>query len=118
MANVSMRDRIKQSSDITSETVDVPQWDVKLEVRSMKGGERARMLMAVNTGEKMDFEKFYPEIIIATCYDPDTGERVFEPGDTEWLNDKSSAALEKLARVGMKLSGMGEDAVDEAGKLS
>lgn len=117
----NIRDQVRESDDIESEQITVEQWNnVTLEVRSMTGRARARMFKGisnVDSGE-VDIEKMYPEIIVNTCYDPETGERVFSEEDVDWLNTKSSGALEKVARVGMRLSGMDRQAETEAGKLS
>lgn len=112
---MSIKEQVRAALDIEHEVVDIPVWgDVKIEVRSMTGRARSRLLKdAVQDDGSMDFEAFYPRILIATCYDPDTGEAVFDAGDVDWLNDKAAGPVEKLARAGMRLSGLSEKAVDE-----
>lgn len=112
-----LRDKIFNAKDIETELVYVRQWDVKIEVRGLTGTERAKVLKsAVTQDNKVDFESLYPEIVIASSYDPETGEKVFEPADKEALNKKSSAATEKIAKTAMKLSGLNESAVENAEK--
>lgn len=112
---VSIQDRIKAANDITSEVVEVPEWDqVKIEVRSMTGKERAKLLKrAAQPDGSMDFEALYPSVLVACCYDPDTGEKVFDDEALVWINEKAAGPVEKLAQCGMKLSGLTQDAVNE-----
>lgn len=85
----------------------------------MTGRERAQAMKEyVGEDGSVDAERLYPALIVATVYDPETNEPVFKPEDADTLNLKNSAALEKLATVSIRLSGMGQKAVDEAGKES
>jgi hypothetical protein len=117
----SIEDRVRASQDITNRVVAVPEWaddsgDLKIEVRSMTGRERAEILRRAidpETGE-VNYERLYPAIIVATCFDPETGERAFSDAALSWLNEKNSKPLEQLATVGMQLSGISKDAKEEA----
>lgn len=114
---ISLRDRILSARDMKSEIIYVEEWDVKVEIRSLTGKTRAHLMSsAMSSNGKMDFEKLYPELIIATTYDPDTGNQVFNKSDREAINTKSGGALEKIAKVAMELSGLTEAAVDNAEK--
>jgi hypothetical protein len=112
----AISDRIKAADDLTEETVIVPEWDVTVVVKSMTGKARAMLFKrAAQPDGTMDFEALYPAILIGCCFDPESGEPVFTDADAEWLNDKSAGPVERLAQVGMQLSGLQKDAVD-AGK--
>ena len=114
---MSMRETIFATNDIVSESVDVPEWGIKIEVRGMTGADRTRLLdAAVDSGGKVNLQVIYPEIVINSCFDPETGEKVFEPGDRDALLTKSAQAIDRLAQVGMRLSGFTEEAADQAGK--
>lgn len=106
--------------DIPEEKVVVPQWgDVEILVRGMTGKDRANFLKRssnTQTGE-VDFEKFYPELIIATAHDLN-GEKIFEGADRDAINAKSGAALESIARVAQRLSGLGAEDLESAKKDS
>lgn len=112
---MSIRDTIKSANDIETEIIEIPQWDqVKIEVRSMTGKARAKLLRAaVQPDGSMDFEALYPSVLVACCHDPDTGDLVFTDEDLAWINDKSAGPVEKLAQIGMRLSGLTQEAVDE-----
>ncbi len=117
----SLRERIRQASDIGEELVDVPEWDIPpVLVRSMTVGERSLMLRKYVDSEtgRLDFDALYSELLIRTCFDPATGERVFEEDDASWLVEKNSGVVERLAGVASRLSGLDQKARDEAGKGS
>lgn len=116
-AFVSLREKIRSTPDSSAEVVDVPEWDVKIEVRSMTAKVRARMLRECVDPQEgtMDFEKLYPALLVACCFDPEQNEPVFVADDVGWINEKASGPVERLAQAGMRLSGLSREAVD-AGK--
>lgn len=116
---MSLRDQILAADDIESEIVPVPQWSVEVEVRGMSGTARATFLQSyTNEDGSVNWSALYPSLLIATVHDPATGERVFQDGDEDVINAKSGAALEKVAKVALRLSGMEQNAEEEAGKSS
>jgi hypothetical protein len=116
---VSIRDQILAKQDIPSEMVEVPEWGVKVEVRGMTGAERTRIMdKATQTAGDVNLQFVYPEIVIATAFDPESGEQVFKPSDRDALLAKSATALDRIAGVGMRLSGFTAEAADTLGKDS
>jgi hypothetical protein len=116
---VSIRDQILAKQDIPSEIVNVPEWGVKVEVRGMTGAERMRIMdMATKNAGDFNLQFVYPEIVIATSFDAETGEQIFKPSDRDVLLAKSANALDRLGSVGMRLSGFTAEAADTAGKDS
>lgn len=114
---MSLRDRILQSSDITSNLVTVEQWGVEVDVRTMTARERSRLVSSCTKADgTVDMEKMYPLLLIAAVYDPETGDKVFSNEDMDSLQDKSASAVEFLAQKVMEVSGMTPKAVDEEGK--
>ena len=115
----SIRDAIKAADDLETELVEVPEWGgIKVEVRSMSAGVRVRTLKAARAFDAdTDAVALYPGVVVECCYDPETGEKIFDPQDEEWLLEKSGKPLERLASVAMRLSALGDDAA-EAGKDS
>lgn len=114
---MSLRDKILASDDIASELVEIPEWDVILEVRGMTGGDRSKILENAATNEgNISVGTVYVDTVIASTYDPDTGERVFAESDKPALMEKSAAAIDRLATVGMRLSAMDQNGVDDAKK--
>jgi len=116
---VSIRDQILAKQDIPSEVVDVPEWGVKVEVRGMTGAERTRIMdKATQNAGDVNLQFVYPEIVIATAFDPESGEQVFKPSDRDALLAKSATALDRIAAVGMRLSGFTAESSDNLGKDS
>lgn len=116
---MSIREQILALNDIPSEIVEVSEWGVKIEVRGMTGAERTRIMdIATKTAGEFNLQFVYPEIVIATCFDTESGEQIFKPADRDVLLSKSANALDKLAMVGMRLSGFTSESADSAGKDS
>jgi hypothetical protein len=116
---VSLRDKILAADDIGRELMTVPLWEVEVEVRTMTAAERSKMLNSAMDDEgNMDLEQLYPRILIATVFDPETGEQVFTEDDVSALQNKSASAVETVAQKSMALSGLTAGAVDDAGKES
>lgn len=105
------RDEVFGISDIKTELVEIPEWGMTFEVRGLTGAQRAAI-----AADASDLRQLYPDLIIASCHDPETGEPDFAPEDREWLLEKSAAALEKLVSAAIRLSGLGPQAVADATK--
>jgi|APCry1669192969_1035441.scaffolds.fasta_scaffold02172_2 hypothetical protein len=103
--------------DIESELLEIAQWNVTVLVKSMTAKDRARMIgRSVQANGNFDLEEVLPDLVIHCTFDPETGERVFTPADREMLMSKAASAIELIATVAMRLSGMDEDAIERAGK--
>ncbi len=117
---VSIRDQIMKAKDISGELMEIKEWGVKVEVRTMTARQRARVMEnAIDpvTG-KSSISVIYPEIAIACVFDPESGEPVFTIDDKDALLEKSGAVLEKIASKAMVLSGLTEEASASLGKGS
>lgn len=116
---MSLRDQILNADDIDSELVEIPAWGVTVEVRSMDGRARTRLLKSTTDGNgDVDMEKVYPEMVILCSHDPETGERIFTEDDRDAILAKAAGPIELLALAAMRVSGMNGTAVDEAGNDS
>jgi hypothetical protein len=115
---VSLRDQILNSNDIPRELVKVKEWNIEIEVRGMTGAERTRILDLAQAGDGMNLQMVYPEIVISTAFDAETGEKIFNPEDRTALLSKSANALDALATVGMRLSGFLAETSNDLGKDS
>ena len=115
---MSLRDQILSVDDIQIKMVEVPEWGVTVEVRGMNGADRQKILdtAAAEEGEGVTVGGMFIDVILATAYDPESGERLFTEDDKGPLLTKNAQALDRLATAGFSLSGMTADAVDEAGK--
>ncbi len=114
---MSLRDKIKEVDDIRKETATIAVWgDAEVEVRSLTGTQRANNLTeSMDENGKLDQIKFHKGLILNTCFDPETGERLFADDD-DWIMQKNAAAIEQLIGVAMRVSGLAGGAVEEAEK--
>lgn len=115
-AHPNLRDLILASDDITREMLVVPEWQgIEVEVVSLSGKERAALLQdAANNNGKIDLGKLYPDLVILSCVYPGTSDKIFQPADRGAVAGKNGAALERVAQVAMRLSGLSEDVAAEA----
>lgn len=108
---MSIRDTILNAEDRPAEIVDVPEWEVKLEVRGLSAGEAIDFYDSATRREAgetvVDRKKWAPGLLVACCYDPESGERVFDAADVEAIGRKSSAAVTRVSQVAARLSGLG-----------
>jgi hypothetical protein len=117
-----IRARIRKVRPYSSVSVDIPEWDITVEVRSMSLGDRNDMsLHMVDMGgaDGDNRKQFYP-MVIATCTFDANGEKVWDESDLAWLNSLDANILDRIAKPAMELNGFdGEKAVEEAaGKSS
>jgi hypothetical protein len=114
---MSLRDRILAADDIGREIINVPQWNLDIEVRTMSAVQRSQMLQTSTLENgNVDLDRLYPMLIIATVFDPETGARAFDKEDMVLLQEKSAAAIEFVAQKAMQMSGMVAKAIDDEGK--
>jgi hypothetical protein len=102
-----LKERIKKANDIQKEIVHVDEWDVDIEVRGMDGSARAIFMETSYDEDGKPIQAcILPNIVIATCYDPSTSEKLFDESDASWLCNKNGGALSMLGLVGLRLSGI------------
>jgi|TARA_Y100000310_G_scaffold14608_1_gene14760 hypothetical protein len=120
-----LSEKIRVVEDSSTEEYEIPEWDVTVEIRSITARSRARFVAEIanpdgttNVNDPDRIEGMWWHVISQSCYDPETGELVFEEGDQEWLFERNARIINDLASVCMAASGLSETAVDEAGKGS
>lgn len=117
---MNLREKILATEDIESETITVPSWGVDLLIKGMSAGERVLLMQNAydSNTEQVNMSKVYPDVVVSCAHDPETEEPVFTKADKEAILGKSSAAIEMIANAGLRLSGIGAEAQDAAGKDS
>lgn len=109
----SLADEILNFDDERSEIVTVPEWgNLKVLCKNMTGADRALLGSMVEVDVKTNKARVNStaaDFVIAGCFNPDTGERLFTPFKREQLLQKNSAALERLSSIVQRLSGMSDD---------
>jgi len=116
----SLRDKIFAAQDIPTEVVNIPEWGVDVLVRGMSAGDRITLMQNAfdQATQQVNMSIVYPDVVVSCTYDPESDEPVFTPADKDAILAKSSAAVERLANVGLRLSGIGKEEQDAAGKDS
>jgi len=121
----SIKQKIRAANDLAREILVVPEWDdVSIEVRSMSARQRAQFAAQIESAQREDgvvqrIESLWRVVLLTCCFDPDSGEHVFEDDDIEWLmEEKSGVVIDRVANACLEVSGLREKAVDEAGKSS
>lgn len=119
---MSLKEKIRAANDVERHVIEVPEWDVSIEVRSMTVRQRAAFVMAnqdTSDSGAQRVERVYGQILVQCCLDPDTSEPIFEEADLDWLmSEKSGAVIDNLVSAVLEASRLKEKAVDEAGKSS
>lgn len=110
-----LSEKIFGIDDISRETVRVREWDnVAIEVRSIPLGQRNSIGTASRDKDgKTDTALYYPRMVIASCFVPGSEEKVFTMKDVERLQQRNAAAVDRLAKVAMKLAGITEEDEDK-----
>lgn len=121
MAGLS-KDAILGAQDRDREAVDVPEWGGTVWVQALSGDERDAFeasFMAQKNG------KITPQLpqqirarLAALCLVDEQGQRLFSDGDIKALGAKSARALDRVFAVAQRLSGIGEQDIEELAKNS
>lgn len=108
---MSLRDKILHLDDTRRVVQHVAEWDCDVQVRSMSA--RTRMRLLEHLKQDPDDVGLQVLVLVATCYDPETGNRLFEESDAAWLVEKHAGVIQQLANAGLRISGMMSGSVDE-----
>lgn len=118
-SEMSLRDRIRAAGAVgaSGEQFEVEEWGVTVELRSLSVGAKNRLVEMRDGGEAPEsdrLDKFVAQVLVQTCYDPETGERVFTNDDADWLIEQPASAVEPLLLAALRQSGLSADEVTEA----
>ena len=110
------RDDILKVQDIKVEKVSVPEWGGDVYVKGMTGTERdsfeASIVNMRGKGTNVDMSNVRAKLAAQTLCD-ESGEKLFTDADIKALGKKSASALQRVFEVAQKLSGIGDDAIQE-----
>lgn len=119
------RDDILKADDSAPVEVDVPEWGGSVLVRGMTGKERDEFETAarLQQGRRGEMQPAGPAALVnvraklvARCVVDDDGNRLFTAADVAALGDKNGAAVDRVFQVAARLSGMGEEDVEEVAR--
>lgn len=107
------RDAILRSDDLKRKNVDIPEWKGSVIVQEMTSAGRIVLERIMKDDDAC--EKWRGMMVVLSVVDKD-GAAVFTENDLPALGEKSPAALDRIAMVAQKLSGLYSGADEEAEK--
>jgi hypothetical protein len=113
------RDAILGASDIKTEDVHVPEWGGTVRVKGLTAAQRDRFEAdsVTGNGKRRDVNLINIRArLVALSIVGEDGAPLFNPGDVKALGDKSAGALDRVFSVASRLSGIGEEDIEELGK--
>lgn len=117
---MGLKDTILGADDLAYEDRDVPEWGVKVRVHGLTGTDRdayEARAVAVKRGSQdveLRLQDFRSRLLVKCLHDPETGERVFDDKDVAKLGRKSGVVIDRLFDVARRLSGMSQEALEDA----
>ena len=107
--------------DITTEDVEVPEWGGVVRVRGLTASQRdkfeADSLQGKGRNTSVNLHNLRARLV-ATCLVGESGAPVFAERDIYELGQKSASAIDRIYDVATRLSGIGENDVEELTKNS
>lgn len=108
--------------DIVFEEVSVPEWKLRVLVRGMTGSERDAFEQTIMRGSgrerELNLVNARARFVSRCIVHPETHKRLFTPQQVDALGRKSSAALQRIYEVAMRLSALTETDIEDLGKNS
>ena len=111
------RDAILAAQDLTTETVEVPEWGGSVLVSTLSGVDRdawdQSLVSVVGNKTRANLDNIRARLVALTVVD-EAGNKLFKPEDAAALGKKSAAALMRVFVAAQRLNGMGSYAVEDA----
>lgn len=124
------RDQMLEASDIATEFVPIPEWAPKgdpnpsrfgVTARALTGRQRAAWqrdgMVTKGKVQEVNYNAVTVNLVVMGTIGPD-GQQIFTKDDASRLLDRSAKALQRIADVVMRLSGISEDEMDTLVKNS
>ena len=110
--NFLTRDQIEKADDTQTAVVDVSEWGGQVKVKSLTG--RARSNIEAKVQREVSPGEIRIDVVMGGVCD-ESGNLLFtDKGDRKWLQEKNASVLDRIAEQILRISGMSEDAVEEA----
>lgn len=116
MVAILGREQILKADDVTTEQVAVPEWGGTVLVRGLTGRQRdefeASLIERRGKRNIPNTDNIRAKLVARCCVD-ETGQRLFTDADASTLGERSGAALDRVYEVAARLSGIGDDDLEE-----
>jgi len=99
---------------VKKEPLLIPELDATVEIRGMTAGAKGRVLTysrIEGSTNAIDFERYTTRLVIESVYDPESGEQLFGPADSELIGSMPADVVEQMTDVANRLSGTASAAV-------
>lgn len=107
----SIRDQlVNRPAVFRRRVVDVPEWGVKFEVRSLSVA--AKIALGELADADADPATVMVHLATSCLFDPDSGEKVFSDADADWLRAQDSAIVEEVTTAALEVSGLVPKAIE------
>jgi hypothetical protein len=110
------REQILKADDVTTEEVAVPEWGGSVLVRGLTGRQRDEFEAALieRRGKRAvpNTDNIRAKLVARCCVD-EAGQRLFTDADAGELGNRSGAALDRVYEVAARLSGIGDEDLEE-----
>ncbi len=115
------REQILSAPDLRTETVNVPEWDGAVVVRTMTAAERDEyeqsMVASRGPDESANLRNVRARLVAMTAVD-EAGKRLFMDADIAALGAKSASAVNRVFQVASRLNALTESDVEGLAKNS
>jgi hypothetical protein len=108
---------ILDCSDIKSEAVKVPEWNGEVNVQGLTLAEKDVWTDSIIEDGKASMTGATAKLC-ALCIRDESGGLLFSDGDIPALQAKSAQALDRVFQVAQRLSGIGQEDIEETVKNS
>lgn len=91
------------------ELIDVPEWSVQILCKALTAESRIEIQIAGydDKQKRTDYRRVFHMIVMAGCYNPTTGHRIFTASHKDVImRELDGAVVERLALAILRLSGM------------
>lgn len=108
------KEQILGSSDLPTESVEVPEWGGTIYIRTMSGSDRDAFEQSMIDGKKSsvgNLANIRARLAVKTVCDA-SGQRLFDDADAEALGTKSAKALDRVFEVAQRLNGLGKKDIE------
>lgn len=107
------KEQILSIHDWQYQEVDVPEWGGTVRMRGLTSAERDQFELEVQRIMEKGGSLVLRARIVARCLVDDEGKRLFADAEIEKLAQKSGVVLDRLFWVAMRLSGIGQESMQE-----
>lgn len=112
------KQQILESKDILTETVKVPEWGGEVLVRGITLAEKDDWTDSIMSDGKADIKGASAKLCVLCMRNEDDDSLIFGMDDVPALQEKSAAAMDRIFQVAQRLSGIGQEDIEETVKNS